>query len=282
MVNPVMFRMTKRVKWTIYCHVHRESGRRYVGLTRLTMLRRWNSHVYDALKRRRGKSHFHNAIWKYGKDAFDHEVLEACSSLEEANEREQFWIGLYDTTNPVHGFNLARGGGHVPSPVRKNPWDDPGYLWNDPDYRREHGRKMREVVNRPDVRAKRMAGLHAFLQSPDGREWREKLRRINLGRPLSMEHREALAESSSRVQREVPGHVSCGRHGLVPFGECFRAKSRTGRVLHRCKHCILDRSRAKLRRLAADGLCIACKSSAADAGTRCRRCADRRLQSLTP
>lgn len=38
----------KPVRYTVYCHIHIESGRRYVGLTKLTMMKRWNQHVYNA------------------------------------------------------------------------------------------------------------------------------------------------------------------------------------------------------------------------------------------
>ncbi len=263
--------------WTIYCHIHRESGRRYIGLTKKTWKKRWNSHVYNAFNRPKGsRSHFWAAIRKYGKDAFSHKVLEVCDSLEEANASEEYWIDLYGTTNQITGFNLAKGGSYVPNPEQKNPWDRPDYLWNDPEYRKAHGRKMKEVAKRPEVKKKRLDGLHAFIRSPKGDEWREKLRKANLGRPLTAEHREALAESSSRAQRKVPGYVSCGRHGLIPFTECFKAKSRTGRTLYRCKCCHIERCRIKIRELIAEGVCIACKKAEADAGTRCRPCANKR------
>ena len=47
--------------------------------------------------------------------------------MEIANEAEEKWIEFYKTRNPESGFNLAKGGSHVPHPIRKNPWDDPEY-----------------------------------------------------------------------------------------------------------------------------------------------------------
>lgn len=233
--------VTNEECWIVYCCAHMESGRRYVGLTKKTLRQRWNAHLYNAFNRKLGShSHFWNAIRKYGKDAFDLEVLEVCSTLEDANAAEERWIIHFDTRNPEKGFNLARGGGCRPNPERKNPWRDPAYKWHDPGYRASHGEKMREVVNRPEVRAKLEAAQAIFTKDPS---WLAKVSRI--GVPLSQKHRESLAESTSKVRRKVPGHVSCGRHGLVPFADCFRAKSNTGRILHRCKHCILDRAKCK-------------------------------------
>ena len=78
----------KPLKWTIYCHIHIESGRKYIGLTKHSMAKRWNRHAYDAIKFRYLNNYFHNAIRKYGKDAFEHKILRVCYSLEEANAAE--------------------------------------------------------------------------------------------------------------------------------------------------------------------------------------------------
>ena len=111
--------------WTIYCHTHVDSGRRYIGLTRLSILKRWNRHVYSAFHSQDGKNpHFPNAIRKYGKDAFKHKELEVCETLEEANFAEIKWILFYNTRNSSFGFNTARGGGYKPNPLKKNPWSN--------------------------------------------------------------------------------------------------------------------------------------------------------------
>jgi hypothetical protein len=90
--------------WTIYCHTHVDSGRRYVGLTSRSMERRWSQHVAQAKTSRGGRWHFPNAIRKYGKNAFSHEILEICYSLEEANTAEDKWINHFDARNPERGF----------------------------------------------------------------------------------------------------------------------------------------------------------------------------------
>ncbi|KKM23993.1 hypothetical protein LCGC14_1609580 [marine sediment metagenome] len=113
--------------WTIYCHIHNITGRRYVGLTSQTWQERWKNQVHVAKSSKGGRWHFPNAIRKYGKDAFSHKVLGVCDTLEEANIAEIRWIEHFDTRNPEKGFNLAKGGKHVPHPIRKNPWNNPKY-----------------------------------------------------------------------------------------------------------------------------------------------------------
>lgn len=190
--------MAKQTKWTIYCHIHRESGRRYVGLTRATWRQRWNRHVYSAKKVGGvGYSHFAAAIRKYGKNAFDHEVLQVCPTLEEANAAEQHWIWTYGTRDPLRGFNLTPGGAHVPHSVR-NPWDDPEFrkrglefiakanalatpevrssrskeLWGRPEFRESVEPILRHNMTDPILKEKAVASMKASFARPESREKR--------------------------------------------------------------------------------------------------------------
>ena len=51
-----------------------------------------------------------NAIKKYGKTAFQKEILEECHSKEHLNEREKYWINLTNAVNDPMSYNLASGG----------------------------------------------------------------------------------------------------------------------------------------------------------------------------
>lgn len=178
-------------KWTIYCHIHLESGRRYVGLTKMSMLKRWNRHVYCAMRALKGTgtSYFANAIRKYGKDAFSHELLQVCSSLEEANRVEQYWIDLYGTRNPIRGFNLTNGGSHMPHPI-KNPWDRPEFK------AANAGRNVAHILT-PQARAKQQISL----RSPESKAKRSALAKAALARPETKAKRKALYEDPSFKER---------------------------------------------------------------------------------
>lgn len=175
------------MKWTIYCHTHITSGRRYVGLTSQTMMQRWNKHVHKSRSKTRGYGHFPNAIRLYGKESFSHEVLEVCETVEQANEAEERWIAHFDTRNPEKGFNIARGR-HVPHPVLRNPWERATYRAKslpallkrntDPVVRAaisakltgrklspEHAQKVREIVA-PRQKALSVAGNAARRGNP--------------------------------------------------------------------------------------------------------------------
>jgi hypothetical protein len=210
--------------WTIYCHTHIDSGRRYVGLTKKTMLQRWNRHIYSSNHVKAGKlinGHFPNAIRKYGKDAFSHEVLEICDSLEAANAAEEKWVDFHDSRNPVKGFNLARGGEHIPHPIRKNPWSDLEFrkksliankkLWKDPAFRAKNFAALQTTWNTPEYRAKRSAISKTLMSDP---EIREKISAAQKGRKSSLTP-EQLKEFSERGKRLVIPEVMRARALLM-------------------------------------------------------------------
>jgi group I intron endonuclease len=53
------------------------------------------------------------AIKKYGKENFRKDILEYCSSLEQLNEREIYWIACFNSTNNKIGYNIVKGGGGI-------------------------------------------------------------------------------------------------------------------------------------------------------------------------
>jgi len=201
--------------YTIYCHFHRESGRRYIGLTSKRWERRWSEHLSKAKNNARKKildNHWYNTIRLYGPEAFDHEILQVCHDLESANIAEEYWIELYDTTNPIRGFNMKRGGSHTHHPI-KNPWDRPDYrekmipisirnrertvspealakyrlfaerLNSDPEYRSKFIEKIRDGASRPEARA--------------------KCSQAQKGKVLSQEHKDKISRSSRSATPEV-------------------------------------------------------------------------------
>jgi group I intron endonuclease len=80
------------------------SGASYIGQT-CDMQRRAKYH-----QRSKGCTAFAAAIEKYGWENFTHKLLEENLTLEEANNRETFWISKLNTLSP-NGYNLVTGGG---------------------------------------------------------------------------------------------------------------------------------------------------------------------------
>ena len=90
---------------TIYKYTNILNNKVYVGQTTSTPEKRAkkNGKGYIHCK------HFYSAILKYGWLSFKLEILEQVDS-NVADEREQFYINFFDSTNPEFGYNLDLGG----------------------------------------------------------------------------------------------------------------------------------------------------------------------------
>jgi len=202
------------MKWTVYCHTHVESGRRYIGLTKHTMLQRWNRHVYNSKSSKDGRWHFPNAIRKYGKEAFSHEVLGICNTLEEANVLEVEKIAEFDTTNPENGFNLKPGGSSTSYPVntpefrdklsagQKRRFSNPLErekskaaslkLWNNSEMRVKLSESQKKRFQKPEELAKSSAASKKLFSDP---EMRSKMSLIQRERFIDPRKRKELSEA---------------------------------------------------------------------------------------
>ncbi len=170
------------------------------------MLERWNQHVYDAgCKQGRGCRHFWGAIRKYGKEAFIHEVVRTFDNLSEASIAEKALIRRWKLRDSRLGFNLARGGQHVSSSIRKSPWDRP-------EYRAKCVAAAKKRWERPAFRAACTAAARAKWLEPG---YREKISAIFKGIPLSLEHRMKIsaANRGKSIKLETREKISLSQKG---------------------------------------------------------------------
>lgn len=94
----------------IYKVTNKVNGKVYIGKTTIEVRQRWNAHVSGAFnpKSKERNFKFHNAIRKYGRDAFIVETIDDVEDEEETALREQYWIEFYDSIRT--GYNITLGG----------------------------------------------------------------------------------------------------------------------------------------------------------------------------
>lgn len=94
--------------WKIYKHTF-PNGKVYIGQTKQELQNRFKQgYGYEACPL------VWKAILKYDWDSVVTDVIEDnITTLEEANEKECYYIKLYNSTNPNYGYNSAIGGGVV-------------------------------------------------------------------------------------------------------------------------------------------------------------------------
>lgn len=97
----------------IYKAIHLKSGRVYVGQTYSLRNRspeellrdRRTRHLRSAANSNSSKAHFHQALRKYGVEAFAWEIIATADSLEELNRLESRYISLLNSSSDKNGFN---------------------------------------------------------------------------------------------------------------------------------------------------------------------------------
>jgi len=82
------------------------SKKTYIGQSN-DILYRW--HKYQILNCKQ-QVHLYRSFLKHGVENHKFEIIEECSS-EELNEKEKYYVDLFQTFNSKHGMNLKDGGG---------------------------------------------------------------------------------------------------------------------------------------------------------------------------
>lgn len=94
-------------KYIVYKYTNKINGKVYIGQTKGSLKTRAGNNGYKYQK----CPYFYRAIQKYGWDNFNSEILDKNLTIEEANEKEKYYIHLYDSTNSNNGYNISIGGG---------------------------------------------------------------------------------------------------------------------------------------------------------------------------
>lgn len=103
----------------IYKFTHTETGKCYIGQTIQDPNRRRLEHIADS-RHSTSTYHFHNALRKYGIDAFTFEVIDSSETIEDLNKLEEKYVLLFDSIN--NGYNIRNPGDnktHNPASIER-------------------------------------------------------------------------------------------------------------------------------------------------------------------
>ena len=92
----------------IYVITNDINGKQYVGKTTRTIQQRFKEHLQDSKRQHCEKRPLYVAMNKYGIEHFHINKLEQCN-VEDANNREIYWIGRLNTYGST-GYNATLGG----------------------------------------------------------------------------------------------------------------------------------------------------------------------------
>jgi len=200
----------------IYCAIHRDSLRCYVGSS-VNIHNRRHGHI-----RAETESAFHRAVRQHGASAFDFEVLELCEK-DQLLKREEFWITFLHSAS-VTGFNT------IPRPTSVPYGKEISIATRQRISAAHKGRKhtpealsrMQAGRNTPESKAKRTA---SHTGHPVSVETRAKLRAANLGKPMPLATKAAIRKAN--LGRVTPEHIKAKlrlAHTGKIMSEAARAK----------------------------------------------------------
>jgi len=187
------------------CLITNESNQKiYVGKwAGKAVLDRWRLHLWEV--RRGSGTAIHNAIRKYGCEAFSISILAETNTMESLNNLERLWICVLDTRNRKIGYNISAGGDGASYPRSQETRDkmsvanrarfaSPDFLKQQSEHCRRisilpkyfsqetrqvmssHGRQRTGEKRSEQAKANMRAARLRFFETEKGKAEKEKLR----------------------------------------------------------------------------------------------------------
>lgn len=100
--------MQNELKSGIYCIENITNNKKYIGQS-IHMTQRWSKHISELKNGHHDNDYLQKSWNKYGEENFKFYVLEYCEK-DLLDERESYYIELYDAMNRKFGYNLKSGG----------------------------------------------------------------------------------------------------------------------------------------------------------------------------
>ena len=98
----------------VYIHINMVNNKKYVGITKTSLEKRWGSNGKQYLAKHKDGSYkqpsFARAIKKYGWDNFYHDIFASNLSKEKACKLETMLIQTLRTFDSKYGYNIQLGG----------------------------------------------------------------------------------------------------------------------------------------------------------------------------
>ena len=93
----------------IYCLLNHKNKKRYVGQSK-NLIGRKHAH-FSALRHNKHQNKYLQDDWNiYGKEFFEFVILEELDDATLLDDKERYYISLYQSNNREYGYNLESGG----------------------------------------------------------------------------------------------------------------------------------------------------------------------------
>lgn len=197
----------------IYKVENKVNGKIYIGQTARNFKERKAHHLRDALND--SNLPFHRAIRKYGEGNFTWGIVDECSTVEELNKREEYWIRELNTISP-HGYNLRLGGknGGLYCDEMKKGLSEARKGKNNSFYGKTHNEEVRKRIGEATRKRLKNKENHHFYGKECSEERRKKISKANKNNPknIGMKGKTHSEEAKAKMSKAKKGKELSEEH----------------------------------------------------------------------
>ena len=173
----------------IYCILNKESNKRYIGQA-TNLHGRCSGHRSDLYNQTHYNDYLQKSFNLHGEEAFEFIVLEHCT-VEELDERERYYMALYNVRNREYGYNLKEGGQHGGSVLfeeaRKKLSNSIKASYTD-ELRKKRSDFQKAQWNNPEIRASRCGENAPMYGHHHTDEVRKRLSEFHKGKAFNLKN----------------------------------------------------------------------------------------------
>ena len=164
----------------IYCIENIINNKKYIGQS-VNIYDRWYKHKRELRSNEHFNTHLQNAWNKYGEDCFVFYIVDICDTTL-LDEKEKYYISLYETTNRDYGYNLQLGGNNgLHSEESKQKISDSNKRYYDEEARKKKSEAAYKQWANPEIKAKILGENNGMYGKRHSEEAKQKMRQARLG-----------------------------------------------------------------------------------------------------
>lgn len=177
-------RLRRNIVSGIYCIENTINHKKYIGQS-VNVYDRWCKHRVKLNQNTHDNDYLQKSWNKYGEDTFKFTLLEECS-IDDLDEKETYYINLYNTLNRDYGYNLKTGGqlgGAIVSDYVRNKMSKAiKKSYQNNEYLSEEHRKMAlKQWSNPEIKAKILGENNGMYGKHHSEEARKKISEARKG-----------------------------------------------------------------------------------------------------
>ena len=175
--------MQNEIKSGIYCIENITTNKKYIGQS-IDINDRWRKHISELNHNSHHNDYLQKAWNKYGEDDFTFYILEYCEE-KYLDDKEIYYINLYNTTDRKHGYNLKSGGQfncHLTEEIKSKISESNKKAYQNQELRDLRSANALKQWSNPEIKEKIMGSNNGMYGKHHTEESKQKMRDKKVGK----------------------------------------------------------------------------------------------------